>query len=129
MGAEEALVRVGRREKPGARGQAGEREVRGEQKAQLDFRRSTCNPTRMSTKTIALESGVYDRLARHKRQSESFSKVIDRLLSRVASAHTAADVLARLDERPPLAESDAATMAHVVRESRETEAWPFHDLS
>ncbi|NLF23975.1 MAG: type II toxin-antitoxin system VapC family toxin [Lentisphaerae bacterium] len=28
----------------------------------------------MATKTIALDSRVYDRLARHRRQSESFSK-------------------------------------------------------
>lgn len=83
----------------------------------------------MSAKTIALESGVYDRLARHKRQSESFSKAIDRLLARVVSAHTVADVLARLDEQPPLPESDAAAMAGVVRENRETERWLSHDLS
>jgi len=82
----------------------------------------------MSTKTIALESGVYDRLARHKRQSESFSKAIDRILARVASAHTVADVLARLDEQPPLPEADAVAMAGVVRENRESETWPFHDL-
>jgi len=87
-----------------------------------------CNSTCMSTKTIALESGVYDRLARHKRQSESFSKAIDRILARVASAHTVADVLARLDEQPPLPEADAVAMAGVVRENRESETWPFHDL-
>ena len=34
----------------------------------------------MSTKTIALESSVYERLARHKRGSESFTKTIQRLL-------------------------------------------------
>jgi predicted CopG family antitoxin len=83
----------------------------------------------MSTKTIALESGVYDRLARHKRQSESFSKTIDRLIARVASAHTVADVIARLDEHSPLSEADAAAMASVVRENRKAERWPSHDLS
>ncbi len=83
----------------------------------------------MATKTIALDSRVYDRLARHRRQSESFSKAINRLLEQVASAHTVAEVLARLDELPPLSEADAATMNAVVRESRESEKWDSHDLS
>lgn len=83
----------------------------------------------MSTKTVALESGVYERLARHKRQSESFSKAVDRLLDRVVSAHTVADVIARLDEQPLLSEADASEMAGVVRENRETERWPSHGLS
>ena len=83
----------------------------------------------MATKTIALDSRVYGRLARHRRQSESFSKAIDRLLEEIASAHTVAEVLARLDEQPPLPESDAAAMADVVRENRESETWPVHDLS
>jgi len=35
----------------------------------------------MSTKTVALNTRVYEKLARHKRGSESFTKTIDRLLS------------------------------------------------
>ena len=35
----------------------------------------------MSVKTIALEASVYDRLARQKRPSESFTKTIARLLN------------------------------------------------
>lgn len=35
----------------------------------------------MSVKTIALNTQVYEKLARHKRGSESFTKTIDRLLS------------------------------------------------
>jgi predicted CopG family antitoxin len=83
----------------------------------------------MSTKTVAIDSEVYDRLANLKRQSESFSKVINRLIDRVVTAHTAADVLAHLDAQPLLSDADAATMGRVVRENRETENWPAHDLS
>lgn len=83
----------------------------------------------MSTKTIALDVSVYDRLTSLKRQSESFSKVINRLIEQVVTAHTAADVLAQLDSGPPLSDADAETMVDLVRESRETEKWPLHDLS
>ena len=83
----------------------------------------------MSTKTIALDSGVYDRLASLKGRSESFSKVINRLIDRVVTAHTAADVLAHLDALPPLSDADADTMTHLVRENRDAENWPSHDLS
>lgn len=34
----------------------------------------------MSIKTVALNTQVYEKLARHKRGSESFTKTIDRLL-------------------------------------------------
>ena len=95
----------------------------------LDTHYLICNSTCMATKTIALDSRVYDRLARHRRQSESFSKAIDRLLEEIASAHTVAEVLARLDEQPPLSEVDAAAMSDVVRENRDSETWPSHDLS
>lgn len=37
----------------------------------------------MSAKTIAVESSVYERLARAKRGSESFTKTIQRLLDEV----------------------------------------------
>jgi predicted CopG family antitoxin len=83
----------------------------------------------MSTKTIAIDSEVYGRLANLKRQSESFSRVINRLIDRVVTAHTAADVLAHLDAQPSLSDGDADTMARLVRENRDTEDWPTHDLS
>jgi predicted CopG family antitoxin len=83
----------------------------------------------MSTKTVAIDSEVYARLASIKGQSESFSKVINRLIERVVTAHTAADVLARLDTQASLPNADAATMEGVVRENRETENWTSHDLS
>jgi predicted CopG family antitoxin len=83
----------------------------------------------MSTKTIALDAEVYAKLARLKSESQSFSKLIDRLVDKVTTAHTAADVLSRLDEQPALPAKDAAAMARVVKQNRQTEDWARHDLS
>lgn len=82
----------------------------------------------MSTKTIAVESGVYERLADVKREGESFSKLIGRLLEQIGAAHTGRDILCGLREFSALAEADAEVMLTVVRESRETETWTAHDL-
>ena len=46
----------------------------------------------MSIKTVALNTNVYEKLARHKRGSESFTKTIDRLLSG-SSEPTCADAV------------------------------------
>jgi predicted CopG family antitoxin len=51
----------------------------------------------MSTKTIAVDSRVYDRLAREKREGESFSKTIDRLLREIGGVHTGSHVLRALE--------------------------------
>ncbi len=83
----------------------------------------------MSTKTIALETGTYERLARLKGQSQSFSSIIACLVDRALTAHTVTDVLAQLDGQAPLSQADANTMARVVRENRANETWPSHDLS
>lgn len=82
----------------------------------------------MSTKTIAVDSRVYDRLARVKREGESFSKTIDRLLREVGTAFTGNQILRALDEVPPLPEEDAAAMLAIVDENRASEAWQEHDL-
>lgn len=82
----------------------------------------------MSTRTIAVDTRVYERLARAKREGESFSKAIDRLLREVAAAHTGSDILRALEEVVPLAEDDAAVMLAVVEENRAGEAWEEHDL-
>lgn len=82
----------------------------------------------MSTKTIAVESQVYDRLARAKREGESFSKTIDRLLRQVGSAHTGREILRALEQFPPLPAADAAIMLGVVEENRASETWERHDL-
>ena len=83
----------------------------------------------MSTKTIALDSRVYEKLARLKGTSQSFSRLIDGLVDRVITAHTAADILAHLQDQSPLSDEDAETMLRVARENRSTEDWPTHDLS
>ena len=77
----------------------------------------------MSTKTVALESSIYRRLAALKRNSESFSKVIDRLLSEVADAHTGRDILRGLGELSRLTEVDAERFLAVIAENRENERW------
>lgn len=83
----------------------------------------------MSTKTIALDSHVYGRLARLKQGSESFSKLIDRLVDRAYTQHTVAEVLARLANQPPLSATDAAIMNRIVRKNRMDEDWSVHDMS
>lgn len=82
----------------------------------------------MSTKTIAVDSRVYERLAQAKREGESFSKAIDRLLEDVGSAHTGREILRSLQQIPPLPEKDAETMLAVIEENRAGEAWDRHDL-
>ena len=77
----------------------------------------------MSTKTIALESSIYGRLAALKRDGESFSKVIDRLLSEVADAHTGHDILRGLGDFSRLTESDADRFLAIVTENRDSERW------
>ena len=82
----------------------------------------------MSTKTIAVASQVYERLAQAKREGESFSRAIDRMLQEVGAAHTGHDVLRGLDGIVPLPEADAAVMMGIVEENRDGEAWERHDL-
>lgn len=82
----------------------------------------------MSTKTIAVDSEVYARLAGAKREGESFSKTIDRLLRDAGALHTGAEILASLRHLPALTEEEAEVMLRVVDENRAREAWPAHDL-
>jgi predicted CopG family antitoxin len=83
----------------------------------------------MSTRTIAVDAEVYDRLAEVKRRGESFSKVIDRLLHEVGAAHTGQDILRQLAGMPTLTEEDAEVMLAVVSDSRHDETWVVHDLT
>jgi predicted CopG family antitoxin len=82
----------------------------------------------MSTKTIAVDSRVYERLAAAKNEGESFSKVIDRLLDTVASSHTGAEILRGLAEVRPLAPEDAQVFLEIVSENRVHEEWEARDL-
>lgn len=82
----------------------------------------------MSTKTIAVDTRVYERLAGAKREGESFSKVIDRLLSEVGAAHTGGDILRRVEALPALSEEDSEVFLGVVAENRASEEWEERDL-
>jgi hypothetical protein len=82
----------------------------------------------MSTKTIAVDSRVYERLAAIKGEGESFSKAIDRLLDEAGSVSTGAEILRGLGDVPILVDGDAESMLAVVRENRDQELWPANDL-
>jgi predicted CopG family antitoxin len=82
----------------------------------------------MSTKTIALDTRVYHRLADFKREGESFSKLIDRLLTEREAAHTGGDILQRLAAFTPLPTKDSEVFLEVVAENRASESWEERDL-
>ncbi len=84
----------------------------------------------MSTKTIAVELSVYQKLSRIKGEGESFSGVIEGLVDQRLTAHTGADVMSALAGAPaPLTDPEATAMLRVVDEARSSEKWRFHDLS
>ncbi len=89
---------------------------------------STYKITYMSTKTIALDSRVYERLAMVKTEGESFSKVIDRLLTEVRLAHSGNDILRGLASLATLPEGDSEKLLKVVTENRAGEKWERRDL-
>jgi predicted CopG family antitoxin len=82
----------------------------------------------MSTKTIAVDSRVYDRLASAKKEGESFSKVLDRILTQIESTGTGRDILRGLEDLPPLSAADAEVFLEVIRENRADENWTESDL-
>ncbi len=82
----------------------------------------------MSSKTIAVDTRVYNKLAEVKREGESFSKAIDRLIDQVGQTHTGRDVLGGLAAVPQLSDDDAQVMLAKVAENRENETWDEHDL-
>lgn len=82
----------------------------------------------MSTKTIAVDSRVYSRLAAAKREGESFSKVIDRLLSETETAGTGSDILKGLERVAPMPSEHAEAILRVIAENRDGETWTQSDL-
>lgn len=64
----------------------------------------------MATKTIRLEEGVYERLKTEKRDEETFSEAVERLV----------DGSSLLDLAGNLTAEQAATARETVRRSRET---------
>jgi hypothetical protein len=65
----------------------------------------------MSTRTLAVGSQVYDRLAGARRKGEFFSNVIDHLLDEVGAVHTGRDILPR--GRPVFAIDSAGLLMHI----------------
>jgi predicted CopG family antitoxin len=82
----------------------------------------------MSTKTIAVDARVYARLASARREGESFSRAIDRLLTQIERATTGRDILRRLESMPPLSVADAGAFLEVVAENRAGMDWDERDL-
>ena len=82
----------------------------------------------MSRKTIDIDATVYERLAAEKREGESFSGVIDRLLAEGGEAHTGAEILEGVKRMDPLSEEDAQIFLDVVEENRSSEEWASVDL-
>ena len=78
----------------------------------------------MSVKTIALEASVYDRLARQKRPSESFTKTIARLLNqgvRSTCGEAVADSREFWSRIPSDAEADQ--IEKIIRQNRLETVW------
>ena len=84
----------------------------------------------MSTKNIAVDTRVYEKLARLKGDGESFSKLIDKLVEEGALRHTGTAILDSLSKGPEvLTEEEAAAMQRVVEDNRASEDWQRNDLS
>lgn len=78
----------------------------------------------MSTKTIAVESSVYERLAREKRSSESFTKTIDRLIRQANNGTCAAAVAdAEAVWQAIGNDTDADKMEQLLNVNRSTTNW------
>jgi len=63
-----------------------------------------------------------------RKEGESSSKAIDRLMDQVDAAHTGRDILRGLAGIPELSYEDARAMLAIVAEDREKEFWDQNDL-
>jgi len=78
----------------------------------------------MSTKTIALEHSVYERLSREKRSSESFTKTIDRLIHSANSGTCAAAVAEAASVWRAIGnDADADRMEQMLHLNRSSTNW------
>jgi predicted CopG family antitoxin len=83
----------------------------------------------MATKTIALEVSVYDKLLGRKRNSESFTKIIDRLISESAGSRTCAEAVAMAAKIwSDGSEKEAQAMEDVIRKGRKNTRWEVEAL-
>lgn len=86
----------------------------------------------MSTRTIAIDSQVYEKLARHKFQGESFTKVIARLLEAHGgdtcdeAVKQAAVIWSNQKEKG--LQQEAELMESVVQRNREQADWQIESL-
>ena len=83
----------------------------------------------MSTKTIAVEDQVYRKLAGQKREGESFTKAIDRLVESRRGSRTCADAVAQAAEiwRKKPSAAEAKAMEAVVRANRKRVNWSVRE--
>ena len=78
----------------------------------------------MSTKTIAVENSVYERLAREKRSSESFTKTIERLIHSSSSGTCASAVADAASAWQAIGnDADADRMEQILHRNRSTTNW------
>ena len=77
----------------------------------------------MSETTIAVQTEVYRRLMELKRDGESFSTLIDRLIHDAGSSASGEAILDHLDTVPSLPDDEAQALLQVVEESRSQERW------
>ncbi len=78
----------------------------------------------MSTKTIAVEHSVYERLAREKRSSESFTKTIERLIHSANCGTCAAAVADAASVWHAIGnDADADRMEQVILMNRSSTNW------
>ena len=80
----------------------------------------------MATKTIAVDAEVYRKLAGRKRESESFTKLLDRLADADNGQGTCADAVreaAAVWGNSESSETEAEKLESVVRANRKSAKW------
>ena len=78
----------------------------------------------MSTKTITIKNSVYERLAREKRSSESFTKTIERLIHSASSGTCASAVTDAASIWQAIGnDADADRMEQILQQNRSTTNW------
>jgi predicted CopG family antitoxin len=80
----------------------------------------------MATKTIAVDAEVYRKLAGRKRESESFTKLLDRLADADNGHGTCADAVreaASVWGKSESSEAEAEKFESVVRANRKSAKW------
>lgn len=72
----------------------------------------------MGTKNISVDARVYERLVRVKREGESFSRAIERLLDEIRDSHSGSKIVHNLESISSLSEEDSHVFHDVVAEDR-----------